>query len=111
MAIKTQAEIMDALKGFLGEDVSDAAIGFIEDMNDTLAEYERQIADVTDWEGKYKALDEEWRKRYVERFFEGGKDEDGSFIEDVNDVEEQEDDAPTTFEELFEEVVEEKEGE
>ena len=42
--------------------------------------------DVTDWEGKYKELDESWRKKYTERFFEGGSDEDGSFIEDVNDI-------------------------
>ena len=106
MAIKTSTEIMETLRSYLGEDVSDDAIGFIEDMNDTLAEYERQIADVTDWESKYRELDESWRKRYRDRFFEGGKDEDGSFIEDVNDIEEQEDEVPTTFEELFEESEE-----
>lgn len=106
MAIKTSTEIMETLRKYLGEDVSDDAIGFIEDMNDTLAEYERQIADVTDWESKYRELDETWRKRYRDRFFEGGQDEDGSFIEDVNMIEEQEDEAPTTFEELFEEVKE-----
>lgn len=106
MAIKTSTEIMETLRTYLGEDVSDDAIGFIEDMNDTLAEYERQIADVTDWESKYNELDASWRKRYRDRFFEGGEDKDGSFIEDVNDIEEQEDNAPTTFEELFEEVTE-----
>lgn len=109
MAIKTSAEIMDTLRSYLGEDVSDDAIAFIEDMNDTLAEYERQIGDVTDWESMYRELDETWRKRYRDRFFEGGNDEDGSFIEDVNDIEEQEDEAPTTFEELFEEVTESEE--
>lgn len=108
MAIKTSAEIMDTLRTYLGEDVSDDAIAIIEDMNDTLAEYERQIGDVTDWESKYRELDETWRKRYRDRFFEGGTDEDGSFIEDVNEVEEQEE-APTTFEELFEEVTESEE--
>ena len=88
MAIKTSTEIMETLRSYLGEDVSDDAIAFIEDMNDTLAEYERQIGDVTDWESKYRELDEEWRKRYRDRFFEGGKDEDGSFIEDANNIEE-----------------------
>ena len=108
MAIRTKDEIMEVLRSYLGEDTSDEAIAFIEDINDTMAEYERQIGDVTDWEGKYKELDESWRKKYTERFFEGGSDEDGSFIEDVNDIEEQEDEAPTTYEELFEVV---KEGE
>lgn len=108
MAIRTKDEIMEVLRSYLGEDTSDEAIAFIEDINDTMAEYERQIGDVTDWEGKYNELDESWRKKYTERFFEGGSDEDGSFTEDVNDIEEQEDEAPTTYEELFEEV---KEGE
>ena len=106
--IKTSAEIMETLRSYLGEDTSDEAISFLEDVNDTMAEYERQIGDVTDWEGKYKELDESWRKRYKERFFEGAKDNEESFIDDVDDVEQQEESAPTTFEELFEEV---KEGE
>lgn len=110
MAIKTKVEIMDTLRGYLGEDMTDEAIEFLEDIADTVDDYERRLADVTDWEGKYKELDESWRRRYKERFFEGGTDEDGSFIEDVNEVEEQ-DEAPTTFEELFEEVDEVKEGE
>ena len=107
--VKTSVEMMETLRKFLGEDTSDEAIGFIEDMNDTLAEYERQIADITDWESKYNELDAEWRKRYRDRFFEGGEDANGSFIEDVNLIEEQEEDAPTTFEELFEEVTESEE--
>ena len=108
MAIRTKTEIMETLRGYLGEDLSDEAIVMIEDINDTMAEFERQIADVTDWQAKYDELDASWRKRYTERFFEGGSDPEGSFIEDVNDVEEQEEEAPTTYEELFEEI---KEGE
>lgn len=110
MAIRSKTEIMDVIKSYLGEDLTDEAITFLEDLSDTVDDYERRLADVTDWEGKYNELDESWRKRYKERFFEGGTDEDGSFIEDVNDLEEQ-DEAPATFEELFEEVDVVKEGE
>ena len=107
MAVKNITEIMDTLRAYLGEDVSDEALVFIEDLNDTLSNYERMVADQTDWESKYKELDESWRTRYRDRFFESGaEDEKGSFIEDVNDVEEQQDDEPETFEELFEEVKE-----
>lgn len=104
--IKNATEIMESLRAYLGEDVSDDAIQIIEDVNDTLEDFARRMADVTDWESKYNQLDEEWRKRYRDRFFQSdAEDKDGSFIEDVNDVEEQQD-APTTFEELFEEVKE-----
>ena len=106
MAVRNATEIMEALRTYLGEDVSDETLVFIEDVNDTLSNYERMVADVTDWESKYKELDQEWRKRYRDRFFEGGQDEDGSFIEDVNDLEDQQDEAPKTFEELFEEIEE-----
>lgn len=110
MAIRTKDEIMETLRNYLGEDMTDEAIGFLEDIADTVDDYERRLSDVTDWEGKYNELDESWRRRYKERFFEGGGDEEGSYIDDVNDVEEQEE-APTTFEELFEEVEEIKESE
>lgn len=106
MAIKNAGEIMEKLRSFLGEDVSDEALAFVEDVSDTLEDFTRRVADVTDWESKYNQLDEEWRKRYRDRFFQSdAEDEDGSFIEDVNDVEEQQEE-PTTFEELFEEVKE-----
>ena len=108
MAIRNATEIMESLRAYLGEDVSDETLVFIEDVNDTLSNYERMVADVTDWESKYNQLDQEWRKRYRDRFFEGGQDEAGSHIDDVNDLEDQQDEAPKTFEELFEEVEEEK---
>ena len=105
--VKNITEIMETLRAYMGEDVSDEAIAFIEDVNDTLSNYERMVADVTDWESKYNELDASWRKRYRDRFFESGaEDEKGSFIEDVNDVEDQQDDEPQTFEDLFEEVKE-----
>lgn len=106
MAIKNASEIMEKLRGYLGEDVSDEALAFVEDVSDTLEDFTRRVADVTDWESKYNQLDEEWRKRYRDRFFQSdAEDKDGSFIDDVNDVEEQQEE-PTTFEELFEEVKE-----
>ena len=108
--IKNATEIMETLRTYLGDDVSDEALEFIENVNDTLADYERRVADVTDWESKYNELDNEWRKRYRDRFFEAGsEDENGSYIEDVNDIEEQ-NEAPKTFDDLFTEVVESEEN-
>lgn len=108
MAVRNATEIMETLRKYLGDDVSDETLIFIEDVNDTISNYERMVADVTDWESKYNELDQEWRKRYRDRFFEGGSDDEkGSFHDDVNDLEDQQDEEePKTFEELFEEVKE-----
>lgn len=109
MAVRTIDEIMDALRARLGEDLSDETIVFIEDVNDTLSNYERMTAESIDWESRYKELDQEWRKRYRDRFFERSESEEkDSFHDDINDIEDQEDKAPETFEELFEEVKKEK---
>lgn len=99
MAVKSKEEILEAVKKYVGEDVSDEAIGFIEDLTDTLGDRE----DPEDWKQKYQDLDTEWRNRYKARFFE------------ASETDPEEDDAveiapmvtgeiKTKFEELFEEV-------
>ena len=73
--VKTREEIMEMLKTRVGEDTSDEAISFMEDVTDTLNDYERKlIGDGTDWKAKYEENDKQWRERYVARF--NGSDED-----------------------------------
>lgn len=73
--VKTREEIMEMLKTRVGEDTSDEAISFMEDVTDTLNDYERKLTgDGTDWKAKYEENDKQWRERYVARF--NGSDED-----------------------------------
>ena len=65
MAVKTQAEIMEALKGILGENTSDDVLAFTENLTDTL----NANNDGTDWKTKYEENDANWRKKYRDRFF------------------------------------------
>lgn len=105
MAVKTREELLEIVKTRIGEDNSDEALAFIEDITDTLADFEAKAS--TDWEEKYNSLDNEWRERYKARFFSAPVDtKEDDFVDDVNDVEEETKDL--TFEALFEEEKEDK---
>lgn len=92
MAIKTIEELMDAVRARVGEDTSDEAIAFVEDVSDTLA----SLSNAEDWKKRYEDNDAEWRKRYQDRFFSPEK---------PNDHEPEPDPEPNklTFDELFKE--------
>ena len=92
MAIKTIEELMGAVRARVGEDTSDEAIAFVEDVSDTLA----SLSNAEDWKKKYEENDAEWRKRYQDRFFNPEK---------LNDPEPEPDAEPKklTFDELFKE--------
>lgn len=92
MAIKTIEEIMGAVRARVGEDTSDEAIAFVEDVSDTLT----SLSSAEDWKKKYEDNDAEWRKRYQDRFFNPEK---------PGDIEKPEDPKPErlTFDELFKE--------
>ena len=81
----------------IGEDNSDEAIGLLEDVTDTLNDYETRTADSTNWKERYETNDKEWREKYKERFMSG----DSSTDEVI--VEEEEEPKRYTFEELFKE--------
>lgn len=69
--IKSKDEILTLIKERIGEDTSDEAIQIVEDVTDTLNDYETRVADSGDWKARYEQNDAEWRKKYRDRFFEG----------------------------------------
>lgn len=97
MAVRTREEILEAIRSRIGEDTSDESISLLEDITDTMEDYETRVSDKTDWKNKYDELDATWRRKYIERF-------SGKTGEDVkNEQEEQikDDSEPRTFDELF----------
>lgn len=94
MAIKTKAEILELVKARIGDDTSDEALAIIEDVTDTLDDYETRIADSGDWKARYEQNDADWRKKYKERFF--APTEEPEEIDEPEEVEEK-----RTFEDLF----------
>ena len=71
MAVRTKDELLEIIKGRIGNDTSDETISFIEDITDTLSDYEEKAtnSDNEDWKTKYEENDKMWREKYRERFF------------------------------------------
>ena len=45
MAIRSKDEILEYLKGRIGDEPDDESISFLEDVTDTIANYESKVAD------------------------------------------------------------------
>lgn len=94
--IRTKEEILKKMKEKFGEDTDDTVLEIIEDVSDTISDYEGKITDKTDWKSKYEENDKAWRQKYRDRFFNGG-------TQDEEKDDDREKDKPLTFESLFEE--------
>jgi hypothetical protein len=100
MAVKTREEILESFKTRLGENPDDESISFLEDVTDTLDDFEKRAnGDGTDWKSKYEENDANWRKKYTERFF---SDEPEPIPKSGTKLEP--DDTPRTFSDLFKEI-------
>ena len=96
--VKTKDELLKILQDRIGEDTSDEALAFIEDVTDTITDLETRAAgDGEDWKKKYEENDAAWRTKYKERFFSGEVKEKPDKEEESQD----EDEKPLTFDSLF----------
>lgn len=68
MAIRTKDELIGMIRGRIGEDTSDEALALLEDLTDTMDDFENRVTDPENWKEKYTQLDADWRKRYRDRF-------------------------------------------
>lgn len=99
MAIKTQEELLNGIRGLLADDTSDESLSLLEDVSDTLNNLTAN--DNEDWKKKYEENDKEWRKKYRDRFFNTGSDDVKNL--DMNPEQEKEDKPiKMRFEDLFE---------
>ena len=95
MAILTKEQLMESIKNRVGEDTSDEALAFIENVNDTI---ESMTTDKNiDWKAKYEENDTAWRQKYKDRFFNSSSEDKD------DDFEEEEKKKPMTYEALFKE--------
>lgn len=77
MAIRTRDELLNAVRERIGDDTSDEALAFVEDIQDTINNYENSAnKDEIDWKKKYEDNDKQWRTKYRDRFFHGGLEEE-----------------------------------
>ena len=99
-------KLLEKIRAYVGEDTSDNAISLIEDVTDTVTDYDTRSG--TDWEAKLKENDEMWRKRYMERFSQPTESHDTTGNEVIKD---NEDDVKTELENVtFDDLFKEREG-
>lgn len=91
MAVLSKEDLIAKLTTSFGENLSDDNISLLEDVSDTIDAF----SDTEDWKTKYEENDASWRKRYKERF--EGKEDDSY----ENEPENEHDESPIKFEDLF----------
>ena len=69
MAVRTRDELMGSFKTIAGENADDATLAFMEDLTDTLSDFDSRLSGSEDWKTKYEENDASWRRKYAERFY------------------------------------------
>ena len=112
MAVLNKEDFMKAIKSVVGENPTDELVTFVENMTDTYTDLETKTKDTTDWKSKYEENDKAWKKKYVDRFFNGSSDTDDkkeethSTKETLKDVENENknDESELSYDGLFSDV-------
>lgn len=99
--ILTREELVSAVRNIFGEDSTDEQISFIENLSDTVSDFEERITTSGDWKTKYEENDANWRKRYTERFVNPNTTREKIIEEQEEDI--IDDGSPKSFAELFKE--------
>ena len=93
----TKDDVLKRVSEILGERNDDDAISFVEDLSDTLDDYDTKLSE--DWKTKYEENDKAWREKYKARFFEALPEE---HTDDISDQIKVQTDEKMAFEDLFE---------
>ena len=81
--VKTKDEIMEEIRAYIGDRADDQTITLVENISDTLDDY----AAHGDYDKKLMAVEAEWRRRYIDRFMNGGENKNEVEVEKTEDEE------------------------
>lgn len=101
--VLNKEDFMKRLQEHIGEDTSDEAMLFIEDMTDTFNDMETRSSGNNDeqWQKKYDELDKTWREKYKARFFNSETTPEDT--KNVHEDDVKDDGNEKTYADLFEE--------
>lgn len=74
MAVISKEDLLTGIKAIIGESTDDSTISLLENVADTVNDYESRIASSGDWQRRFEENDNEWRKKYRDRFFSGAEE-------------------------------------
>lgn len=81
--VKTKDEIMEEIRAYIGDRADDQTIALVENISDTIDDY----AAHGDYDKKLKAVEAEWRRKYIDRFMNGGENKNEVEVEKTDDEE------------------------
>lgn len=81
--VKTKDEIMEEIRTYIGDRSDDQTIALIENISDTIDDY----AAHDDYDEKLMAVEAEWRRKYIDRFMNGGENKSDVKVETTDDEE------------------------
>lgn len=81
--VKTKDEIMEEIRRYIGDRSDDQTIALIENISDTIDDY----AAHGDYDEKLMAVEAEWRRKYIDRFMNGGENKNEFKVEKTEDEE------------------------
>lgn len=100
--IRTKAEIMESVKAKIGDSTEDADLALLEDITDTLDDYDKRITESGDWKTKYEENDKSWRQKYKDRFSNPEADKEiEEKLKEEKDKDKEEEHKKLTFDSLF----------
>lgn len=79
--VKTKDEIMEEIRAYIGDRADDQTIALVENISDTIDDY----AAHGDYDKKLMAVEAEWRRKYIDRFMNGGENKNEVEVEKTAD--------------------------
>lgn len=81
--VKTKDEIMKEIRAYIGDRDDDQTIALVENISDTIDDYAAHC----DYDNKLMAVEEAWRRKYIDRFMNGGENKNEVEVEKTDDEE------------------------
>lgn len=95
--VKTKAEMLAEIKSYIGDRTDDETVSLVENVTDTLSDMEKN----GNAEARVKEVEDMWRAKYMERFFDGDKEKKNIEVEEDEETEEKDKSEEITIDDLY----------
>lgn len=95
--IKTKEEMLAEIKSYIGDRTDDETVSLVENITDTLTDMEKN----GNAEARAKEVEDMWRSKYMERFFDGDKEKKNIEVEEYEETEEKDKSEEIKIEDLY----------
>lgn len=95
--VKTKEEMLAEIKSYIGDRTDDETVSLVENVTDTLSDMEKN----GNAEARVKEVDDMWRAKYMERFFDGDKEKKNIEVEEDEETEGKDKSEEITIEDLY----------